>query len=262
MGDVHVYLDKAIGLLMLYAPKFLLAIVVLFLGLRAIKVFVSGVMRAMSLGKLEPSLQSFLGSLLGILLKVLLFISVASMIGIATTSFVAILGAAGLAVGLALRGSLANFAGGVLILFNKPFKVGDTILAQGFTGKVEEVQIFHTVIVTSDHRTIIIPNGPLSGGVIANLSTAAQRRVDMTFKINCGDDFQKPRDILNNLMMMDKRILSTPEPTIKVIEFNDDTAKFEINVWCNTADYASIVNDMSEIVKASFDNIGMKIAFP
>ncbi|KJU84934.1 small conductance mechanosensitive channel [Candidatus Magnetobacterium bavaricum] len=262
MGDVHTYLDKAIGLLMLYAPKFLLAVVVLVLGLRVIKVFVGGVTRAMNLGKLEPSLQSFLGSLIGILLKVLLFISVASMVGIATTSFVAILGAAGLAVGLALQGSLANFAGGVLILLNKPFKVRDTILSQGFTGEVKAIQIFHTVIVTSDHRTIVMPNGPLSGGIIANLSTAAQRRVDMTFKINCGDDFQKPRDILNSLLIIDKRILNTPEPTMRVAEFNDGTAKFEVNVWCNTADYSSIISDMSETVKTAFDNIGMKISFP
>ncbi|MBF0538342.1 MAG: mechanosensitive ion channel [Nitrospirae bacterium] len=262
MNSVQTHLHKAIELLMLYAPKFLLAVVVLILGLRGIKVFVRGVVRAMSVGKLEPSLQSFLGSLIGILLKVLLFISVASMVGVATTSFVTILGAAGLAVGLALQGSLANFAGGVLILLNKPFKLGDTISAQGFTGEVKEMQIFHSVIVTSDNRTIVIPNGPLSGGIIANLSTAAQRRVDMTFHINCGDDFQRPRDILKNLLMLDKRILNTPEPTMRVAEFNDAIAKFEVNVWCNTADYSSILSDMSEIVKASFDNVGIKISFP
>ncbi|MBF0345585.1 MAG: mechanosensitive ion channel [Nitrospirae bacterium] len=262
MDSAHSYLNKAVELLLIYAPKFVLAIVVLFVGLWLIKTFVRGLLKAMSLGKLEASLQSFLGSLIGIMLKVLLFISVASMVGIATTSFVAILGAAGLAVGLALQGSLANFSGGVLILLFKPFKLGDVILAQTFTGEVKEIQIFHTVIVTPDNKTIIIPNGPLSGGTIANFSTAAQRRLDMTFRINCGDDFQKPKGILKNLLSMDKRILQNPAPTIRVSEFNEPIAKFEVNMWCNTADYSSVLSDMSEIVKASLDNAGMKVSFP
>ncbi|MBF0517893.1 MAG: mechanosensitive ion channel, partial [Nitrospirae bacterium] len=188
--DTTYYMNKAYDMIILYAPKLLLAAAVLVAGLWVIKIIHKALLKAMSLGKLEPSLQSFLGSISNIILKVLLFISVASMVGIATTSFVAILGAAGLAVGLALQNNLANFAGGVLILLFKPFKVGDVISAQGFTGKVSEIGIFHAVIKAPDNKTIIIPNGPLSGGSITNFSTEAMRRLDMTFGIAAVEDIQ------------------------------------------------------------------------
>lgn len=256
------YVNKALELVILYAPKMLLSFVLLVIGLWAIKLVLKAVTKAMSISKLEPSLHSFLRNLISIALKILLFVSVASMLGIATTSFVAILGAAGLAVGLALQSNLANFAGGVLVLLLKPFKIGDVITAQGFTGKVSEIQIFHTIIKTTDNKTIIIPNGPLSGGSIINFSTEALRRLDMTFGIGYGEDIQKVKDIFRKVISEDNRILNTPEPSLLVTEITESSVKIAVALWCNSADYTSIASLMPEIVKGVFGREGIKITFP
>ena len=183
--------DQAISLTMAYAPKVLLAIVTLIIGLWLINRFV-GVLD--ELGR-RPTLNKFLCGLISVILKILLLISVASMVGIATTSFIAVIGAAGLAVGLALQGSLANFAGGVLILIFKPFKVGDVIDAQGYLGSVVEIQILYTVINTFDNRRVVIPNGNLSNASLTNLSAYPTRRCDMTFGIGYGDDIDKAKAV-------------------------------------------------------------------
>ena len=256
------YTDKAVELIMLYAPKLLLAIITLLVGLWVIKLIVRGLGKAMARSKVDVSLQKFLSSLLGILLKILLIISVASMVGIATTSFVAILGAAGLAVGLALQGSLANFAGGVLILLFKPFTVGDVIDAQGYVGKVHTIQVFNTILKTPDNKTIIIPNGPLSNGSITNFSTETRRRVDMTFGIGYDDDINKAREVLNGLVKNDSRILDDPEPQIVVSELADSSVNFAVRVWCDSADYWGIYFDMHEKVKMAFDQNGIGIPYP
>ncbi|KWT78191.1 mechanosensitive ion channel family protein [Candidatus Magnetominusculus xianensis] len=261
MDTTH-YVNRAYDMVILYAPKLLLAAAVLVAGLWVIKFIHKALVKAMSLGKLEPSLQSFLGSISNIILKVLLFISVASMVGIATTSFVAILGAAGLAVGLALQNNLANFAGGVLILLFKPFKVGDVISAQGFTGKVSEIGIFHTVIKTSDNKTIIIPNGPLSGGSITNVSTEPQRRLDLTFGIAENGDIQHIKAIFLSMFNEDSRILKTPAPAIKVIEIAEAAIKMSVFLWCNAADYAALSDEMPETAKNVFTAKGIKITYP
>lgn len=262
MENISGYWDKGVELLMLYVPKLLLAIVVLVIGLWVIKIVVKVMGKAIEKTGAEESLVKFLKSLVGILLKILLLISVASMVGIATTSFVAIIGAAGLAVGLALQGSLGNFAGGVLILIFKPYKVGDVIEAQGFIGKVHEIQIFNTILKTPDNKTIIIPNGPLSGGSVTNFSTEPQRRVDMTFGIGYSDDIDKARSILKKLIAEDERILKDPEPAILVSELADSSVNFAVRVWCNAADYWGIYFDMHEKVKKAFDKEGVSIPFP
>lgn len=262
MGNLEAYSTKAIELLMEYGPKLLLAIVVLLIGLWIIKLVVKALGRAMERGGMDVSLQSFLSSLVSILLKALLFISVASMVGIATTSFVAILGAAGLAIGLALQGSLANFAGGVLILIFKPFKVGDFINAQGHAGTVNAIRIFFTTLKTPDNKTIIIPNGALSNASITNFSTEPQRRVDMTFGIGYEDDIQKAKTILKRLVDTDSRILRDPEPAIVLTELADSSVNFAVRVWCNAADYWGIYFDMHEKVKEAFDKDGVSIPFP
>ncbi|MFQ6069371.1 MAG: mechanosensitive ion channel family protein [Candidatus Aminicenantales bacterium] len=262
MSNIQTYVDKAVELAMSYVPKLLLAIVVLVLGFWIIKLVVKGLNRFLERSKVEISLQKFLSSLVGILLKVMLLISVASMLGIATTSFVAMLGAAGLAVGLALQGSLANFAGGVLILFFKPFKVGDVIDAQGFTGKVHSIQVFHTVLKTYDNRTIIIPNGSLSNNSITNFSTEPTRRLDMTFGISYGDDMAKAKNILKKLVDEDERILKEPQPSIVVSELADSSVNISVRIWCPTADYWNVNFDMQEKVKMAFDKEGISIPFP
>jgi small conductance mechanosensitive channel len=262
VNTLQTYSDQAIQLAMTYGPNLLMAIITLVIGLWIIKFIVKMADKAMVRAKLELSLQRFLGSFIGVVLKILLLISVASMIGIATTSFVAILGAAGLAVGLALQGSLANFAGGVLILLFKPFKVGDFIDAQGYMGTVHAIQIFNTVLKTPDNKTIIIPNGALSNGSLTNFSTEPTRRVDMDFGIGYEDDIAKAKSVLNRMVTEDSRVLKEPVFQIVVGELGDSSVNFKVRAWCNASDYWGIYFDMQEKVKYAFDKEGISIPFP
>jgi small conductance mechanosensitive channel len=262
MQNLEVYWEKAIELTMMYAPKVLLALVVLFIGLRVIKMIVRALNKGMEKAQTDESLQKFMGSLVSILLKAILIVSVASMIGIATTSFVAILGAAGLAVGLALQGSLGNFAGGVLILLFKPYKVGDVIDAQGYLGSVHSIQIFNTILKTPDNKTVIIPNGQLASGSLTNFSTEPQRRVDMVFGIGYQDDIAKAKNVIKGLINDDKRILKDPESLVVVSELADSSVNFTVRVWVNAADYWGVYFDMQEKVKLTFDKEGISIPFP
>ncbi len=203
--------------------------------------------------KLDSSLQPFIRSLTSILLKVLLVVSVMGMVGIQMTSFIAILGAAGLAVGLALSGTLQNFAGGVMILVFKPFKVGDFINAQGHTGSVKEILIFNTILKTPDNRTIVIPNGGLSTGSLTNFSTEPTRRIEWVFGIGYGDKYEKAKDVLNAFIEEDDRILKEPEPLIALKELADSSVNLVVRVWANSADYWAIYFDMNEKVYQSFE---------
>lgn len=254
--------DKAVELLMLYGPKFVLALVVLFVGFWIIKRVVGLLGSVMQKNEVELTLKRFLESLVGIILKALLLISVASMIGIETTSFIAIIGAAGLAIGLALQGSLANFAGGVLLLLFKPYKVGEFIETCGHMGTVHSIQIFTTVLKTPDNKTIIIPNGPIANGSITNFSTEATRRVDMEFGIGYGDDIDHTKSVLNRLIDADSRILRDPEPAVLLGALADSSVNFKMRVWVNAADYWGVYFDMHESVKKTFDAEGISIPFP
>lgn len=262
MENVQGFAEKGLDLLWEIIPDLALAIAVLLIGLWVITVIAKFADKGMTKSNLEPSLAKFILSFIRIGLKVLLIISVASMLGIATASFVAILGAAGLAVGLALQGSLANFAGGVLILIFKPFKVGDVIDAQGFTAIVHEIQIFNTILKSFDNKTIIIPNGALSNGSITNFSTEPTRRVDMKFGIGYNDDIQKAKDILKNLVNGDERILREPEPVVVLSELGDSSVNFTVRAWSMAADVWNIYFDMQEKVKTEFDRHGISIPFP
>jgi small conductance mechanosensitive channel len=262
MINLQNYTDKAVELLMVYGPKLILAIVTLIIGLWVIRLFVKGLGKTMERSKTDVSLQKFLMSLIEILLKVMLVISVASMVGIQMTSFIAILGAAGLAVGLALQGSLANFAGGVLVLLFRPFKVGDFIDGAGHMGTVHEIQIFNTVLKTPDNKTIVIPNGALSNSSITNFSTEPTRRVDMTFGIGYSDDILKAKGILEALLKDDSRVLNDPAPVVVVSELGDSSVNFTVRAWCNSSDYWGIYFDMQEKVKLEFDKQGVSIPFP
>jgi small conductance mechanosensitive channel len=262
VSEVSVYTDQAVNYLIEYGPNVLLAILTLLIGLWIIKILRKGFNKAMEKADLEISLMKFLSSLVSILLKVLLLISVVSMLGVQMTSFIALLGAAGLAVGLALQGSLANFAGGVLILLFKPFKVGDFIDAQGYMGTVNAIQVFNTVLKTPDNKTIIIPNGDLSNGSVTNFTTEGRRRVDWVFGIGYDDDLKKAKNILNDLIKQDSRILSDPEPMVVVSELGDSSVNFTVRVWVNSSDYWGVYFAMQENVKLTFDAQGISIPFP
>jgi small conductance mechanosensitive channel len=259
-GRATELVDEAITLVMAYAPKVVLAIITLIVGMWLINRFVR--LLDSKLGKKDPTLNTFLCGLLSAILKVLLLISVASMVGIATTSFIAIIGAAGLAIGLALQGSLGNFAGGVLILIFKPFKVGDVIEAQGYLGSVVEISILYTIVNTFDNRRIIIPNGDLSNSSLTNLSAYTTRRCDMSFGIGYGDDIDKAKATIKRLVEEDERSLKDPEPMIVVGGLGDSSVNLTVRVWTKYADLWPFYWDMQERVKKAFDAEGISIPFP
>ncbi|MGO1499866.1 MAG: mechanosensitive ion channel family protein [Marinobacter sp.] len=259
-GRASEYIDQAISLIMTYAPKVLLAIITLIIGLWLINRLVH--MLDSHLGKKDPTLNKFLCGLISVILKVLLLVSVASMVGIATTSFVALIGAAGLAVGLALQGSLANFAGGVLILIFKPFKVGDTIEAQGYLGAVAEISILYTIVNTFDNRRIVIPNGSLSNATLVNVSIYSTRRCDMTFGIRYGDDIDKAKAILQRLMEEDERSMTDPAPRICVGSLGESSVNLMFRVWVATDDLWPYYWGMHESVRKAFDEEGLRAPLP
>ncbi len=256
------YREQVMELAALYGSKVLLALLTLVVGLWVIRYIVSLIDKALKLSKVEDTLSIFLEKLVGTILKVLLLISVASMVGIETTSFIAIFGAAGLAVGLALQGSLANFAGGVLILLFKPFKVGDFIETQGYSGVVKSIQIFNTVLHTGDRKTIIIPNGPISNGSIVNYSLSPIRRVDMVFGISYDDDLKQAKNILKRLVDEDSRILKDPASLVVLSELADSSVNFTVRAFVNAGDYWNVFFDMQEKVKLTFDAEGISIPYP
>lgn len=250
------------GLAMEYGQKLGMGILVLVIGLWIAGMITNGVKRLMAKRNLDPALQSFLGSMLGMTLKVLVVISALSTLGVEMTSFVAILGAAGLAVGMALSGTLQNFAGGVMILIFKPFKVGDVIEAQGYIGSVAEIQIFNTILKTPDNKTIIIPNGGLSTGSMVNYSTEPRRRVDWTIGIGYGDDVDKARSVIQGMIDADSRILKDPAPFIAVSELADSSVNFAVRAWVEAGDYWGVFFDMNENVYKTFNKEGLNIPFP
>ena len=256
------YSDKAIEMIMLYAPKLVLALVVLLIGLWIINRFVGVLGKLMDNRHVDVSLQPFLKSLIGIGLKAMLLISVASMVGIETTSFVALIGAAGLAVGLALQGTLANFAGGVLILIFKPFKVGDLIEAQGHLGTVKEIQIFVTILNTPESKTVIIPNGAISNGNITNYATEGRIRVDMVMGISYDSDIKKAREVLMNVMTTHPKVMKNPAPFVGVVELGDSSVNLAVRPHCAPADYWDVYFDVYEAGKEALDAAKITIPFP
>ena len=260
--DTTEYSALAIGYIMSYGPGLVFAIVTLIVGLWVVSAVVSGTEKALGKGGMEPTLRKFLLSLTSIGLKALLLISVASMVGIETTSFIAVLGAAGLAIGLALQGSLANFAGGVLLLIFKPYKVGDFVEAAGVAGVVRGIEIFNTVITTGDNKTVIVPNGAVSNSPITNYSTQATRRVDIVFGIGYDDDLKKAKSVLESIIAADARILTDPAPMVVISNLGDNSVDITTRSWVNAADYWGVYFDLVENVKLTFDEQGISFPFP
>ncbi len=255
-------LTKVVDLGIIYGTKVIQAVVVLGIGLTLIKMIAKVTEKALSARSVDPTLTPFLKNLVSVGLKAALFISILGMVGVKTTSFVAILGAAGLAVGMALQGSLGNFAGGVLLLLFRPFKVGDVIETGGYTGSVSEIGIFCTFMKTPDNKTIILPNGPLIAGPIVNYSTEATRRVDWTFGIDYGDDLKKAQELLLNILASDPRILKEPQSFARVGELADSSVNFSVKAWVNSDDYWDVYFDILEQVKLSFDRENLSFPFP
>ncbi|KIZ37629.1 MULTISPECIES: mechanosensitive ion channel family protein [Stutzerimonas stutzeri subgroup] len=244
-----------------YGAQVTLAILTLLFGWWLINTLTGKVASLLQRRHVDPTLHGFIGSLASIVLKVLLLVSVASMIGVETTSFIAVIGAAGLAIGLALQGSLANFAGGVLILLFRPIRVGEWIEAQGVAGTVHSIQIFHTVLKSADNKTIVVPNGSLSNGHITNYSREPRRRADINVGIDYGADIKLARQILLEIAQ-DERVLRDPEPVVFVTGLGDSSVNLSLRVWVATGDFWPVTFGFTELLKERFDEAGIGIPFP
>lgn len=260
--DPDIIANKIWDFVLTYGPKILLAILVLVIGFWMIRRIGKLVDKILQRRKVDKTLRPFLHNITTIGLKVMLLISVAGMIGIEVTIFIAVLGAAGLAVGLALQGSLANFAGGVLILLFKHIQVGEYIEAQGEAGTVEKIEIFHTTLKTPDNKVVIIPNGPLVNSNVVNYSRKPTRRLDLIFGIAYDDDIDEARKVLQDLMKKDKRILKDPSSEVLLSELGDSSVNMTMRVWLKGGDYWPFKFEMTEAVKKAFDKKGLTIPFP
>ena len=254
-----IFMEKAV----VYGPKVILAILVLIIGLSVIKSFTQLVSKNLQKRNVDPNLSPFLLNIFGWGLRILLLISVASMIGVETTSFIAVVGAAGLAIGLALQGSLANFAGGVLILLFKPFVKGNYIEALGYDGEVESIDIFATIIRTPDNKKVVLPNGPLVGGTINNFTDNKVRRIQLEVGIGYSDDIRKACVALEKMCSDHPNVLAEPEPPFAgVISYGDNSINLIIRAWVETPNFWSTFFELNEGIKGTLDREKISIPFP
>ncbi len=256
------YIDVILNLLVEYTPKVLTALVILIIGLFAVKIAVKFSKKIMTKQSIDLTLQKFLGDLVSWSLKALLFVTVISQLGVATTSFAAIIGAAGLAVGLALQGSLSNFAGGAIIMIFKPFKIGDLIEAQGITGVIKEIQIFTTHLNTPGNKLAIIPNGTLSNGNIINYTAEGKLRIDLTFGVSYDADIKQSKEVLMKVLTTNSKVLKDPAPSVNVSELADSSVNFAVRPWVDVADYWDVYFETTENVKLALDKAGIEIPYP
>lgn len=253
---------KMIDLSVSLGSKLLIALIVFFIGRWLIRKINRLIVRIMEKREVEASLFSFTRSLVSITLNFLFVIILISILGIETSSFIALFASAGVAVGMALSGTLQNFAGGVMILLFKPFKVGDFIEAQGQSGSVKEIQIFNTIITTPDNKVIIIPNGGLSTGIMKNYSKEEKRRVDWEFGIGYGDSYDKAKAVISKLLDSDSRILKDPDYFIALTSLGESSVNIVVRAWVNAPDYWGVFFDMNEKVYKTFAQENLNIPFP
>lgn len=260
--DISGWPELAMDYAMIYLPKLAVALVILIVGLILIKVLLGGMKKMFKLKNFDTTLETFLLSLTGILLKIILGITVVSTLGVQMTTFVALLGAAGLAIGMALSGTLQNFAGGVMLLIFRHYKVGDWVEMQGYSGTVKEIQIFNTILKTPDNKTIIIPNSPISTDSLVNYSTEPKRRVDFTLGIGYDDDIDAAKKVILDVIKADERVHKDPEPFIAVAELADSSVNFTLRVWVDSGDYWGVYWDNLEAFKKALDANGISIPYP
>lgn len=260
--QVITIVDKVKDVIALYGLDILSAIAILIIGRIVAGLIKSLIAKMMKRAGVEETLVKFSASLAYVGLMAFVIVAALGRLGIQTTSFIAILGAAGLAVGLALQGSLANFAAGVLMMIFKPFKVGDFVEAGGAAGVVEEISIFTTILKTPDNRQIIVPNAAVTGGNITNVSANDTRRVDLVVGVSYGDDLKKVRATLERILNEEERILKDPAYTIAVLELADSSVNFAVRPWVKATDYWGVFFDLNEKIKITFDEEGISIPFP
>ena len=262
MNLENINIEKWLELGLDYGLKIIAAIVIWVIGSWAIKIILKGLRKAMEKAAYDVSLKKFLMNLLKWILKILLIIVVLGTVGVETTSFAAIIAAAGLAIGLALQGSLGNFAGGVLIMIFKPFKIGDLIEAQGEIGAVKQIEIFTTKLTGLSNKEIIIPNGSLSNGNIINYTTEGTRRVDLVIGVGYDSDIKKTKEVLMDVLTSHPKVLKEPAPTVNVMELADSSINFAVRPWSTADDYWAVYFGITEDVKEALDKAGIEIPYP
>jgi small conductance mechanosensitive channel len=260
--DTQKWIDKGYDLIVDFGPKLLAAIAIWIIGSWIIKIVLKSIKKVLNKGDYDESLKKFLLNLVNWVLKIVLIVVVLGTVGVETTSFAAILAAAGLAIGLALQGSLGNFAGGVLLMIFKPIKIGDLIEAQGELGVVKEIEIFTTKLVTPTNKEVIIPNGALSNGNIVNYSTEGKLRVDLTFGVGYDSDIKQTKEVLLKVLSSNPKVLQDPAPTVNVSELADSSVNFAVRPWCTVADYWDVYFETHENVKIELDKAGIEIPYP
>ena len=245
-----------------YSLKIVAAVILFIIGRWVAKLIKNVIRKSMTKAKVDKSLIGFVGNITYVALMVIVIIAALNQLGIQTTSFIAIIGAAGLAVGLALQKSLSNFAAGVLMVIFHPFKVGDYIEGGGVAGTVEEMSIFTTVLKSPDNKVIIVPNAKITGDNIVNYSAEATRRLDLVFGVSYKDDLKKVKEVLNDILKNDNRILKDPAPTVAVLELSDSSVNFAVRPWVPTGEYWNLFFDLKEKIKERFDAENISIPFP
>lgn len=253
---------RVVELLILYGMKVVAAVVVIVIGRWVAKILSNIIKKTLIKNEIDLTVVSFIANLTYFTLLTFVVLAALGQLGIQTTSFIAIVGAAGLAIGLALQGALSNFAAGFLMLIFRPFKVGDYIEGAGVTGTVVDIQVFTTQLKTPDNKMIIIPNAKLTADNITNFTTTGTRRVDLVFGISYTDDIDHAKEIFTNLLNEDSRIMKDPEPTVVLFELADSSVNFAVRSWVNSSDYWGVYCDMTENVKKRFDSEGISIPFP
>lgn len=262
LGELQILARQLISWGVNAGGRILGAVIVFVVGRFLISVLKKMVVRVLSRRKVEPGIQSFVKSLVNILLTVLLVIAVISKLGVDTTSFAALLASAGVAVGMALSGNLQNFAGGLIILLFRPFKVGDWIESQGVSGTVREIQIFHTILTTADNKVIYIPNGALSSGTITNYSREDTRRVDWVIGVEYGENYDKVESTVRRIIAGESRVLSTPAPFVALHALDASSVNVVIRVWVKSGDYWDVYFDMYKKIYSVFNEEGISFPFP
>jgi len=262
MEDAQKWIDKGIEFVTEYGPKVIGAIIIYIIGLWVIKKIVKTLRKVMSKSKYDESLQRFLLNLVSWALKILLILVVIGKLGVETTSFAAILAAAGLAVGLALQGSLSNFAGGVLIMIFKPYRIGDLIEAQGELGVVKEIEIFTTKLVSPENKLIIVPNGAMANGNIINYTAEGKIRVDTIIGVAYEEDIKKTKEVLLNVLTSQEKVLQEPAPSVNVLELADSSVNFAVRPFCKPEDYWDVYFATYEGCKLALDEAGIEIPYP
>lgn len=261
-ADVAKLLDRLINWSIEVGKDVIGALLIYIIGRFIIKQISRLLAKLLEKRKLEVSVQTFLKSLVNLLLNMVMAFAIIGKLGVETTSFAALLASAGVAIGMALSGNLSNFAGGLIILVFKPFRVGDYIGGPGASGTVKEIQIFHTIIATTDNRIVFVPNGQMSSNAVTNYSKMSTRRLEWTFGVEYGEDFDRVKAVLQKIISADSRILTTPEPFIALGELGASSVDIKVRVWVKAADYWDVHFDMNRIVYATFNKEGIGFPYP